>query len=440
MDKKPNVDVMFRRGEYPDKYCLGVDGWAFSEEKLSEVLVDGTRKLLTLDLSISPYGFVELVNKGDKKERSVLVEKNYDKICPNNCPGCFEREAEVRNPLLSFAEIKDIVDQAVELGLESVKFLGPGELITNPDFWEILDYFKEKNVKMLIFTKGEILGDDKLALKYQKMSSEKLTMKLCSYSNVRILIDCRSFDEEKSNKLTRSEADNSFKARNRAIELLVRNKMNADPFCQRMSLQTNPVTQNTMSEILDIFKWGTERNIPVCVTATMVSGRGHKLEKQARNLAFEEKLIHLYTDIYLHIIDLGIVKLDRLTVEGISPYAGTAPCNQLSCGMFIRKDGVVLRCPGNDSPEFEIVDDVREKPLKEIWKNSVNYNLGPVFNNHCVKDGFSLPVRLYEEVMRRVIDTLKIKESGTQNIAEIEGTVKRREILETGKTQHKRKV
>ena len=43
------------------------------------------------------------------------------------------------------------------------------------------------------------------------------------------------------------------RARNSAIELLARNKMNSDLFCQRMSIQANPVDQENISEALDIF-------------------------------------------------------------------------------------------------------------------------------------------------------------------------------------------
>lgn len=85
-----------------------------------------------------------------------------------------------------------------------------------------------------------------------------------------------------------------------------------------------------------------------------------------------------------------------------SPEDITAPCNQLSTGMFVRKDGVVQRCPGNDAPAFIIADDIRLKPLKEIWGGSENYALGPMFNNRCVKDGLTIPIGLYDEVVKRV--------------------------------------
>jgi hypothetical protein len=405
MKIKPNVKSILPK-KIPKGYRLVVDGWSYTQNKLKEKLKDGTRKLLTLDISISPSEFVKKVNQGNLSELTKRVELYYGMICPNNCRGCFEK-GDVRNFLLSFDDVKNYIEQALELGLEFVKFLGPGELITNPDLFKVLDYFQEKNIKIGIFTKGCILGDDELAKKYQKVSSEELVEKICSYDVTRILIDCRTFDEEKANRLTNSKSKNYAKARNRAIELLIKNGMNDDLFCQRLALQTNPVTAENIDEILEIFKWGTERNIPVCVTPTMVSGRGRFLVKESRESEFQEKLIQLYTDIYIYLIERGIMTLEQLQEEEVSSYAGTAPCNQLSCGMFIRKDGVVQRCPGNDYDEFIIAKDIRKKSLKEIWMQSQNYALGPVFNNKCVKDGYSIPIRLYDEVLNRVVSWWK---------------------------------
>ena len=400
MKIKPNV-----KRELPDKipeeYRLGVDGWSFSQNKLEERLEDGIRKLLTLDISISPQEFVEIVNQGELNELAERVDGFYGMICPNNCPGCFDK-GDARNYLLNFEDVKDYVEQAIELGLESVKFLGPGELIANPDLFKILDYLQEKNIKIGIFTKGGILGDDELARKYQRMSSEDLVRKLCSYNIVRVLIDCRTFDEEKANRSTHSISRDYAKARNNAVELLAQNGMNVDLYCQRMSLQTNPVNGDNIADVLEIFKWGTERNIPVCVTPTMVSGRGRRLLEKTQKSEFQEKLIQLYFDIYSYLIKRGIMTVEQLRKEGVSSYAGIMPCNQLSCGMFIRKDGVVQRCPGNDYNEYIITDDVRKRPLKETWMQSQNYALGSVFNNRCVKDGYSIPNRLYDEVMRRI--------------------------------------
>jgi len=390
----------------PRGYRLGADCWSFPKEKLEERLKDGTRKLLTLDVSIAPDEFVRKVNQGSLSELRKRANQFYGLTCPNNCPGCFEK-GDVKNYLLDFDCVKDYIEQASRLGLESVKFLGPGELEANPDMFRILDYFQERNIKIGIFTKGEILGDDELAIKYQNINSEELIERICSYKVTRVLIDCRTFDEVKANRLAHSISRNYVQARNRAIELLVENGMNADLYCQRMSLQTNPVTTDNIDDVLEIFKWGTERNIAVCVTPTMVSGRGRRLVEAAQEPEFQERLIQLYVSIYDYLLERGIMTYEQLKDEGVSSYAGITPCNQLSCGMFVRKDGVVLRCPGNDGEQYIIAQDIRKRPLRDIWVRSQNYALGPIFNNKCVKDGYSIPTRLYGVVLAKVKSRLK---------------------------------
>ena len=66
---------------------------------------------------------------------------------------------------MTFDEVKLVVRKAKELGLETAKFLGPGELLHNPKLFEILDFFEQENINICIFTKGVILGDDELAQK-----------------------------------------------------------------------------------------------------------------------------------------------------------------------------------------------------------------------------------------------------------------------------------
>ena len=94
--------------------------------------------------------------------------------------------------------------------------------------------------------------------------------------------------------------------------------------------------------------------------------------------------------------------LEQLEQEGIHPYAAMRPCNQLQNGLFIRKDGVVFSCPGNEYSEYRIAEDVRKKSLKEIWINSRNYALKPKYNNRCVKDGISISEGTIYPLLRRL--------------------------------------
>ena len=50
------------------------------------------------------------------------------------------------------------------------------------------------------------------------------------------------------------------------------------------------VTDENIDDALEIFMWGTERNMPVCITPTMVSGMGHCIVDETKKQVFQELL------------------------------------------------------------------------------------------------------------------------------------------------------
>ncbi len=386
---------------------LGIWKWYFPENRIGEtVTINGqeVKKLLTLDINIPDSRFAETVNESPMNEAPRVFARNYP--CMHACSGCFNN-ATIRNPIMSLDEVLFVVDQAIELGLESVKFLGPGELLANPDLFFILDAFKKRNIVIGIFTKGAILGSDILSQMYHGIDSDELVKKITSYDNTTFLVGGRSFDPiiENKNIPTRDpELRGSFnyhEARNLALERLCAAGINNDPERQRLSIQTNPVTTETIDGVLEIFQWATKRNISTCVTTTMVSGKGHKLIKGQQELAFEERYTRLAVDIYSYLIEQSQTTLAKIQRDGVSSYLGVAPCNQLTHGLYVHYDGEVWRCPGNDTPDFVVYKDIRKSTLLNIWKNSSNYKINE-FNNGCVKDGVSIPQGFYERVLRRL--------------------------------------
>ncbi len=385
---------------------LGAWKWDFPVDRIGEtVIIDGQpiKKMLTLDINIPESDFAGLVNDAPIDKTLSVFKENYP--CPHACPGCFN-QATVKNSIMALDEIINVVDQAIKLGLESVKFLGPGELIANPRLFEILDMFRERNLVIGIFTKGAILGSDVLAKKYHGCDASELSQRMTSYDNVTFLVGGCSFDPAIENRYipTRDpELRGKFDyhaSRNRALEMLYKAGMNSNPEKQRLAIVSSPVTINTIGGSLELFKWATERNIPNYVTTSMVSGMGHGLVKK-QQVDFEAKYLELAVDIYKYLLNKGIMDIERLRREGISSYTGTNPCNQLTHGLYVHYDGEVWRCPGNDTKNYIVNKNVRESSLLEIWKNSLNYQINQ-FNNGCVKDGVSIPSGFYNEVLKGI--------------------------------------
>lgn len=412
----PNIPPLLPpKGQIPKGFALMVHKWSFPEISSlvpETVIIDGKqiKKMLTLDINIPEEEFAAKVNAeapGSDEAKKIFV-RNYP--CPHTCPGCFNN-AELLNPILTLEEVMWVIDQAKALGLESMKFLGPGELLANPRLFEILDLLAERDIVAGIFTKAAIMGNDVLARHYHGISSEEVVRRLTSYPNTTFLVGGRSFDPEFENRFIPQNIRefpirfNYHEARNLAMERLAEAGMNADLMKQRMVIACAPVTHENIECAEEIWRWGTERNIPVYIPPTMVSGKGHKLEKAAADIKFENDYIELAVNVYTWAIERGVMTWEQLCHEGASSYIGIAPCNQLTHGLYVHYDGQVWRCPGNDTPDFVVHHNIRETPLVDIWTGSLNYQENR-FNNKCVKDGYSLPERFYTEVPEKVGERL----------------------------------
>jgi MoaA/NifB/PqqE/SkfB family radical SAM enzyme len=408
----------------PAGYRLEVRDWGFHESCVGETVeIDGERinKLLTMDVNFVRDDFAKAVNEAikkygvDSKEVQKAFMGNYP--CVHACDGCFNK-AHIMNPLITHEEVLKVIDQAIPLGLRSIKFLGPGELLANPKLFWILDELAKRGIILGLFTKAAFLGSDALAQRYHKMSAEALTRRLVSdYDNINYLVGYRSSDPDVENRLVpvnvpelrrrnllEERRFNYLSTRNRAVELLCELGVNGHFKDQRMALICSPVVPENVGQAFDLYEWGTERNMPVYLPTTMVSGRGHGREEEAREEQFENDYIDLAVRVYTWSIKRGVITLEQFERDGVHPYMNS-PCNQLTFGLYFNYDGQVWRCPGNDTPDFRVHSNVRDTPLKEIWMASKNYAVQER-NNRCVKDRVSVPERYYEEVPRRVLAAL----------------------------------
>lgn len=68
--------------------------------------------------------------------------------CNCNCPHCYSRTG--KDEFINFEELKEFCNV---YEISSVNF-GTGESIFHPDYFEILEYFNEKNIKMSLTTNG----------------------------------------------------------------------------------------------------------------------------------------------------------------------------------------------------------------------------------------------------------------------------------------------
>lgn len=376
-------------------------GWGISEDKLHGKNPDGTYKMLTMDI-------------------------DFGTKCSLRCPHCFKKQFnsfKEPNNTLSFEEVQNIILQAKELGLESVKFLGAGEPFENEQLLPLLRFLSEQNIHAGIFTKGYVLGSDKLVEKYNGIHGFNTAKEFVGELfrlKTSIMLGYNSF--KKNIQLLYSGLNlhsdfGLFEYREHALKLLVDAGFNEfkEGLPTRLALIASPYKMINIDEIFDIYKWGHEHNMYVAICPSTNSGLGHKeLHDILQDKTFMEKSIDLYAKIYVWSIKNNVISLKDFIKDGVGLYPGGHPCNQTAAGMYITIDGTVMVCPGLDGEEVVVCDDVRKKPLKDIWLRSKNYELAKQeerFNFGCIareRDVFDMN-NFYNIVYQKVIKELKCK-------------------------------
>ncbi len=404
---------------------------------------NATPGLYTLDIE---HIADELVNRHNDPNSSDNIASRYRKdLCIHSCPACFNEQSMIYsqekrdlngrlvkdesgnnslNRMMTLKDTLDVVDQAIKIASEeghafkSVKFLGPGELLMNPQLFKIIEAYQNRTIQINIFTKGALLGSDELAQRYQRMSAKELTYKLSSYDNVGLLMSFQSFDDEKQGSLVTSKDEhgevkglvNYGRIREQALENIFNSELYQNGMTNRVCIINAPIIPENVDESFDIYKFFVERGTPIVMTPSMLSGKGcgqyARQEKTLSREEWHEKLVNLYARIYAFNVKKGIQTDEQIREEGIASYVGAEPCNQVSTGLYIRANGIVQMCPGRFDKKT-VFANVQETTLKEIWVKSPNRQRGindphNLVNNRCpAKEGLAFPQDFYERVMQR---------------------------------------
>ncbi len=369
----PKIPPKFE-GKVPAGFVNDVKGWSATKDEVKEAVAKGG--MLTLD--------IDMAGKG---------------VCSLKCGHCFRRTEEFwKEERLSFEELEFNLRQAKALGVRSVKIIGPGEPLEDRSLFRLLELMKELEIIPLVFTKGHVLGNERLSQSIHGMSCDELAAKLHSLGAT-ILMGATSFDAPTEDSTVGKEGYHSMrdKALIRLVSAGFADFIPGEP--TRLGVIFSPITPANIDEALEVYKWVRERHIQPVLAPLIIAGRA---KARPDLIVPSEEFIDLFVQVNIHAIQQGIFALEELEKSGISAYGTAPPCSQLSVGMFMRGDGKVLRCPGNDTA---VLGDLHDKTLTQIWEASISLRkfLDPC-NNQCPPKtaGCSYPKGFFSEVLRRV--------------------------------------
>lgn len=300
-----------------DKF--GYDGGTFSKKEIE--LAKNENIPLTLDLAV-PCG------------------------CRNDCFYCGYRQPTPNG--LTFDEIFSIINQFKEIGGKSIKILGEGEPFLRPDILEIFRHIYKKGIKPVLFTCGDVIGDEKLVKEIHKLSPKEIINKLAEFNTTVML------KYEKDNEDDIVGRKGFSKARNNTLKLLKEAGFNS--FYPSHLGFGIVVLKANFKEVPNVYEMAVKENIYPLLCPLMPIGRVKDKEFREKVGVTGEQLTHLSSDLY--------VIAQKRGIEFVEPadFPGGKPCDISRAGFYIDGEGDILICEADD-----VVGNIREGGLREFW-------------------------------------------------------------------------
>jgi len=317
---------------------------------------------------VQHWGFFSRDELTQSPGRLMMLDIDFGRECSLRCPTCFRRRNAVddsADPDLSYDELLDVLRQARELGLTSVKICGAGEPFENQDLLRLARTLTDWDVGLSIFTKGHVLGDDGLAERvfaHEGVQGSRALAQRLFELKTSVLLSFQSFRPEIQDRLV-GNVDGHTIRRNRAAELLCDVGFNRST-PTRLAFCANPITQENYDELFDIYIYCRERHILPVIAALMVSGKQFSRRFLDRVDVSPEQKLELWARIYRYNLDYGIQSADDLVRDGVSSMPGIHPCNQIAVGLYVTLNGNVTMCPGDAN---HLLGNIHKDALADIW-------------------------------------------------------------------------
>jgi radical SAM protein with 4Fe4S-binding SPASM domain len=109
-----------------------------------------------LGLEFSP----EEIKSCREKNGLLSLELELTHSCDLRCIYCYASSGEPLDNELSLNEIRTVITRAIELGAQKIIVLGGGEPLRYPHLFEVLEYIRERDLEVDLFTNGQTLNKE----------------------------------------------------------------------------------------------------------------------------------------------------------------------------------------------------------------------------------------------------------------------------------------
>ncbi|MBN2107051.1 MAG: response regulator [Deltaproteobacteria bacterium] len=327
----------------------------------------------------------EVLSRAVQERRLLYLNMDFGDGCTLRCPHCFTQEGAIdargRKPL-PYARLREAILEAKELGLKCVRILGRGEPTqwiagakarsgnqpaAGEDLIDFIQFLYKNDIIPLIFTRGQILGDDeRIAWAYggaHGVNSAADLAKLLYENGVSLFVGVSSVFPEINNEMVGRPASDRYNY-DRTCRLTLKHAIAAgfntgNP--TRLAVEM-PITNLNIREMAARYVLFQCLGISPCTNVYMVAGRAMTYGLGDITGPSQEEFLEHYARVTYCARAMGID-------TRIGSYAGTKECHDVSCGMYLTLNGDIYPCPGYEGMH-NFVGSLRTHSIKEIWANN----------------------------------------------------------------------
>lgn len=318
-------------------------------EKYGESYKESVENVLAFANEMKEKGFIQeskfpppqRVNKENTLYESIWI--NVTNACNLRCIHCHLSSGTPLENELTTEEIYNIISEVKELGVKEIVISG-GEPFCRKDILEILEYVRNRCERVTLITNGTLITEE---------IAEKL-------SNLKLAIQV-SLDGASKETQDFIRGKDSYEKTLKGLQNLVAHNANV-----RVAMTIMKRNMDEIQEMADLVK-----NLGVKYLhfpTLQVKGRAKKYEPVLR--LEEEDMVAAVMEMH-KLSQAGdiIITVERNIQEELDTLGQKDLCGAGSSLVSVAADGNVYPCAGLHEDEF-CAGTIREKSLKEIWKES----------------------------------------------------------------------